>query len=325
MINTLTPTQIGQGTAHGKIILMGEHAVVYDFPAIAMPFDAVQSHVHITPYEQSETYLSCPYYNGLLNEAPVAFNNLKQAYQLTLESLKIQPQSMHIRIDSSIPLERGMGSSAAVSVALVRAIAHFYQKTLSDAQLRFIVNQAEVIAHATTSGIDTLMTSSAQPVIYRKSQPPKTFNLALDAFLVVADSGQTGQTKLAVQKVAQLKEARPLFANQVLSDIGSFVQKAYHAIQQQNVVELGRLMTYNHYYLNQLGVSTPELDQIVSAAWRSGALGAKLTGGGLGGCAIALASTEEEARYIANAMQEAGAIQTWITSLNAERSNLCHH
>lgn len=97
--------------------------------------------------------------------------------------------------------------------------------------------------------------------------------------------------------------------------MGQFVHKAYQAIERQDIVELGRLMTYNHYYLNRIGVSTPELDNIVNAAWLAGALGAKLTGGGFGGCVIALAKTPQSALQIADSMKEAGAIQTWTLPL----------
>ncbi|MCW6660701.1 mevalonate kinase [Aerococcaceae bacterium NML201209] len=307
-----TKKTIGHGIAHGKIILMGEHSVVYDYPAIALPFYAVQANVKVqAKHNLTEHHLTCQYYDGPVSRMPEALANLKHAVYLTFECLEQVNQPLHIQIDSTIPQERGMGSSAAVSVALIRGICDFYGIVLPIEQLRYIANQAEVIAHATTSGIDTLMTSSAQPIIYHKGQNPLPFELNLNAYLVVADSGQTGQTKLAVQKVADLLAEKPIFARESLEAMGSFVQRAYRAIQHQDVSELGRLMSYNHYYLNRIGVSTPEIDQIVNAAWLSGALGAKLTGGGLGGCVIALAQTADDAQRIANAMQKVGAIHTW--------------
>ena len=100
-----------------------------------------------------------------------------------------------------------------------------------------------------------------------------------------------------------------------MDSIGNFVQQAYEAIQAGDINELGRLMTYNHYYLNQLEISNTLLDRIVNSAWLAGALGAKLTGGGLGGCVIALADSLISAKLIEEAMLEAGASKTWSMSL----------
>ncbi|WP_446455708.1 mevalonate kinase [Tuanshanicoccus lijuaniae] len=313
--HVLTAQAIGTGRAHSKIILMGEHAVVYDYPAIALPFPAIAVEVTATLNQDNQHYLACHYYTGPLKKAPQHLDNIQTAIQLTLDTFQLGNPSLNITITSAIPQERGMGSSAAVTVAVVRAIADLFQLTLSDYQLHFIVNQAEVIAHQSTSGIDTLMTSTYHPVIYRKSRAPHAFDLSLSAYLVVADSGQAGQTKSAVHHVAQMRKHKPYFVDQAMQAIGNFVQQAYDKIAQGNAIELGKLMTYNHYYLNQLGVSNSHLDKIVNAAWMAGALGAKLTGGGRGGCLIALAETKFAAKRIAKAMRDAGAVQTWHLNL----------
>lgn len=306
---------IGIGKAHSKIILMGEHAVVYDYPAIALPFNSANVTVTITPSKSNHTYIHSSYYDGIIEDAPESLDNLKQAIEVTLSSFKLANTPMDITIDSSIPSGRGMGSSAAVSVALVRALCDFYKQEISDYQLNFIVNQAEVIAHESTSGLDTLLASTNSSVIYRKSQTAKTIKINLDAYLVVADSDMPGQTKTAVSKVRQLKDSKPDFIRTVMRAIGGFVQQSVEAIQAKDINELGRLMTYNHYYLNQLEISNAHIDRIVNAAWIAGALGAKLTGGGLGGCVIALAQTKVEADLIQQAMMDAGATKTWSLDL----------
>lgn len=308
--------QIGIGTAHSKIILMGEHAVVYDYPAIALPFTSANVRVTITPSQSASSTIQSSYYAGELEQAPEALDNLRKAIEVTMNSFKLDYTPIDIVVESTIPSGRGMGSSAAVSVALVRSLCDFYSVTISDYQLNFIVNQAEVIAHESTSGLDTLLASSFKPVIYRKSQTPLPIQFNLDAYLIVADSDMPGQTKVAVSKVRQLKEARPEFIRSAMRAIGGFVQQSVEAIHQKNINELGRLMTYNHYYLNQLEISNTHIDRIVNAAWLAGALGAKLTGGGLGGCVIALAQTKEEANLIETAMSKAGATKTWQLDLN---------
>lgn len=309
--------EIGVGTAHSKIILMGEHAVVYDYPAIALPFPAVKVNTTARHSDRDYIELDCQYFVGDISMAPSILLNIVKAIELTLETFELGQPSLSIKIISDIPQERGMGSSAAVSVSVVRAIADLFKVELSDYQLQFIVNQAEVIAHQSTSGIDTLMTSSAQPIIYRKSLAPHHFELNIPAYLIVADSGQAGQTRSAVQHVAELRKRKPLFVDNSMKAIGQFVHQAYQMIAQKNVIELGRLMTYNHYYLNQLGVSNTHIDKIVNAAWMAGALGAKLTGSGRGGCLIALAESKQMARKIARAMREAGAVQTWYLNLES--------
>lgn len=309
---------VGVGKAHSKIILMGEHAVVYDYPAIALPFDKASIEVVVTPSLTGHHSLISDYYKGRLDAAPDILKNIRHALNLTLESFKLKNDPLHLSVQSTIPVGRGMGSSAAVVVAMVRAICDFYQVPLSPYQLQFIVNQAEVIAHESTSGIDTLMASSNQPVIYRKSQQARTFEFNLPAYLVVADSGQEGRTKQAVGHVRRLREANPQFVANTMNSIGNFVQRAYEAIQAEDINELGRLMTYNHYYLNQLEISNSLLDRIVNSAWLAGALGAKLTGGGLGGCVIALADSLISAKLIEDAMIEAGAQKTWSMSLKGK-------
>lgn len=314
--STSHPQKVGIGKAHSKIILMGEHAVVYDYPAIALPFPAVGVTAFASHTKSSSSTLDCQYHHGPVNQAPSNLLNLVEAIDLTLETFKLGQPCLHIKIESQIPQERGMGSSAAVSVAVVRAICDLFNIQISNFQLQLIVNQAEVIAHQSTSGLDTLMTSTYQPVIYRKSQYPHTFDLNLPGYLIVADSGQVGQTRMTVQHVADLKKRKPLFVQQAMETIGKFVQQAHRLINEKNIIELGKHMTYNHYYLNQLGVSNHHLDTIVNAAWMAGALGAKLTGGGRGGCIIALADTYEKAIEIKEAMKMAGAVQTWHLDLS---------
>ncbi|EHR37020.1 mevalonate kinase [Facklamia languida] len=316
------PLRIGRGQAHSKIILMGEHSVVYDYPAIAIPFDAVQVKVTVQASPDQESWIDCRYHTGRLNQAPASLDNLKKAIQLTLQSLHKSQDPLMIQIHSTIPQERGMGSSAAVVVALIRAICDYYQVPLAQDHLRLLTNEAEVIAHESTSGIDTLVTSSQTAYIYRKSRPAKAFDFRLDAVLVVADSGQAGRTRLAVNHVHQLRLKKPEFVEQSMATIGYFVNQAYGAIRQNDPNELGRFMTYNHYYLNQLGVSNPHLDQIINAAWLAGALGAKLTGGGLGGCVIALARDLDHAHQIAQAMRKSGAEVTWSLDLSQGLSTL---
>ena len=303
------------GLSHGKIILMGEHSVVYSYPAIAMPFAAAEITAQVTPGQYDTVSIDCPYITGPMPDWPDHLDNLKAAILLSFETMKRPVEPLHLVINSTIPVERGMGSSAAVAVAIIRALYAYYQEDLDDQALYFIANQAEVIAHGSTSGIDTLMCSNDQPIIYAKGKKTHWFHLNLDAYLIVADTGLKGQTKLAVEGVAQLKAKAPDRVQKIMENIGQIVRQAKLAIDRKDAVQLGRLMTYNQYHLNLLGVSNETIDRLVNAAWLAGALGAKLTGGGLGGCVIALADTPQIANQVAQAMEVAGADQTWIQHL----------
>lgn len=302
------------GRANGKIILMGEHAVVYGEPAIAMPFSAVSVTARVVAEGQA-LQVSCDFYKGLVHQMPKVLESLKHAIRLSLYRIGAPTDpAIHITVDSTIPAERGMGSSAAVAVAITRSLYAYYQKELSEQDLWEIVQSAEKIAHGNPSGVDAATTSGSQPVFFIKGQEMAALNIQLDAYLLVADTGKTGQTLEAVADVARLIEKNQEAATWI-AELGRLTRQAKECLQQEQARELGQLMTEAHSYLQGLGVSDETLDRLVERACSEGALGAKLTGGGRGGCMIALAETKDQAENIARALEEAGATQTWIQYL----------
>lgn len=302
------------GTASGKIILMGEHAVVYGQPAIALPFSAVE--IRATVSDQGEALtVSCDFYDGLVHQMPKIWESLKHAIRFSLYRIGAPSDpAIHVQIDSTIPAERGMGSSAAVAVAVARALFAFYQKDLSYQELWDIVQSSEKIAHGNPSGVDAATTSGKQPIFFIKNQKMEPLDLCLDAYLVVGDSGKTGQTLEAVLDVAKLyqnkKEARDW-----IEDLGDLTRRAKLYLSSGDIRELGQVMNQAHGLLQQLGVSDDKLDLLVETARHQGALGAKLTGGGRGGCMIALVENRAQANILAQALRDTGACQTWIQCL----------
>lgn len=297
----------GYGRAHGKIILVGEHAVVYGQPAIALPFTAVQVEVVITPSEGNTSFLTCPIYEGPLEHLPPLLNNLHVIFEAF-----IKDEPLHIDIKSTILLGRGMGSSAAVAIALIRAFLMYEGLTWSPSQVRALADQAEKIAHQAASGIDTWVTSQKDALQFIKGQGIDRFNLSLPASLVIADTGIRGDTKEAVGHVAQLLQEEAGRYEPIMAAIGTLVREVRGAIEDKNLRQLGRLLTCNHNYLRDLHVSHPKLDAFVEVALRAGAYGAKMTGGGLGGCMLALTTEPIE---VCEALKEAGAGKTWILPL----------
>ncbi|MGY3777644.1 mevalonate kinase [Isobaculum melis] len=305
--------QLGVGRATGKIILMGEHSVVYGEPAIAFPFQKTAVTATITPAEQLS--LACSYYTGALAQAPQTLKSIQEVIAQTLFVLKQEHATFSIQIDSTIPAERGMGSSAAVAAAIVRGLFDYFDTPLSHTELLDLVATAEKIAHGNPSGIDAAATSGNSPLFFIKGQSIEAFEMKLEnAYLIVADTGMKGQTREAVGDVAQLYKQDPKVADSI-AHLGLLSRKAKVAILENCVKELGKLMNAAQLELATLTVSNERLDQLIQVANDQQALGAKLTGGGRGGCLIALTDQLETADKIATALEEAGAVATWIQSL----------
>lgn len=296
---------------------MGEHSVVYGEPAIAVPFPSVSVMATLTEKSGSIT-IESDYFTGELDQAPHSLDNLKAAVQVTCEALGQSASGFHMHIQSTIPPERGMGSSAAVAAAVIRSLYAHFHRDLDREQLLRLVNVSETIAHGNPSGLDAWMTSGEIPVYFQKEKPFEPLPLQMNAYLVVADTGQKGQTKDTVRDVSRLEQLYSEEARRIIRRLGALAEQAKVAIQEKNPVQLGECMKKAHSQLMTLTVSNAHLDRLVAAALYAGALGAKLTGGGRGGCMIALAADRMAAEKIAAALEHASAEQTWIHSLGGD-------
>lgn len=289
--------KVGVGQAHSKIILIGEHAVVYGYPAISLPLLEVEVTCKVVPAES-------PW--RLYEE-----DTLSMAVYASLEHLNIKDACIRCQIDSAIPEKRGMGSSAAISIAAIRAVFDYYQAELPHDILEILVNRAEMIAHMNPSGLDAKTCLSDYPIRFIKNVGFTELKMDLSAYLVIADTGVYGHTREAIQVVqSKGKDALPF-----LHALGELTQQAEDAIRQKDAEKLGQILSQAHLHLKEIGVSSPEADSLVETALSYGALGAKMSGGGLGGCIIALAANLDQAQELAKRLEEKGAVQTWIESL----------
>ncbi|MFS9144818.1 mevalonate kinase [Streptococcus infantis] len=289
--------EVGVGQAHSKIILIGEHAVVYGYPAISLPLLEVEVTCRVVP-------AATPW--RLFEE-----DTLSMAVYASLEYLNIKDAYIRCRIDSAIPEKRGMGSSAAISIAAIRAVFDYYQAELPHDVLEILVNRAEMIAHMNPSGLDAKTCLSDQPIRFIKNVGFEELAMDLSAYLVIADTGVYGHTREAIQVVeSKGKEALPF-----LYALGELTQQAEEAIKARDAVMLGEILTKAHGNLKEIGVSSLEADALVNTALQHEALGAKMSGGGLGGCIIALVADYHQAQNLAERLEEKGAVQTWIESL----------
>ncbi len=279
----------GKGEAGGKVILMGEHAVVYGEPALALPFNDVRVRITVEP---ASTYtLTSDVYHGNLTDD----EGLTRPMMVLLRRLdeRLQTGPLKVVVDGDIPIHAGLGSSAAVAAALTSACYNLMDEPLDDEDHIEWVQVAEKIAHGNPSGVDATTVVKRRPVLFVKGEGVMTMTLSLPGYFVVGFSGIPGQTKRAVAKIAGV------YANEAtkshLRALGQLTTMAVSFDHASDPERFGELMSEAHKRLQALGVTSKALDNMVHGAMASGALGAKMTGGGLGGSVIAYADTKEAA------------------------------
>ena len=307
---------MSKASAPGKIILFGEHAVVYGQPALAVPVTQVQAEVRIDRIFSPGIRINAP--NIQLNEklddlAPT--HPLAATVRNTLAALEVDSlSSAAILIRSSIPVASGLGSGAAVSVAIIRALAQQLKKTLTDEQVSELAYETEKLYHGTPSGIDNTVVTYAKPVYFIKGQPIEILRVKKPFTIVIGDTGIPASTKESVRDVRVQQHKRTDRYETLFAAIGSISDTARQLIESGMPESLGPLMDENHALLRNMKVSSPELDNLVEAARVAGALGAKMSGGGRGGNMIALVQAGKAAA-VARSLKEAGATNTIVTKV----------
>lgn len=305
--------------APGKIILFGEHAVVYGRPAIAVPVSQVRAKAIVSALPGSpagEVRLTARDIGleSRLSDLP-GDHPLALAINGVLEHLELDRlPALHLRIESDIPIASGLGSGAAVSAAIARAVSAFLGHPLPDDQVSSIAFRVDQKYHGTPSGIDNTVIAYAQPVYFVRGQPFQRLCTGRPFTVVIGNSGISSPTAAVVGDVRRQWEANPAPYETLFDAIGEIARQAREAIEAGAPTELGPLMTRNHSLLRELGVSSEALDRLVSAALSAGAGGAKLCGGGRGGNMIAL-TDEQSAPQVAQALRAAGAVNTIITTV----------
>jgi mevalonate kinase len=303
-------------SAPGKIILFGEHAVVYGRPAIAVPVTQVHADVEVSDSSRAGIWIHAPgvdldaELNTLPSDHPLAavIHNL-------FFSLGISPfPPLDIRITSSIPVASGLGSGAAVSVALIRALAAHLGRPLADEQVNAFAFEIEKLHHGTPSGIDNTVITYAAPVYFMRGHPIETIQVCHPFTLVIGDTGIPAPTKQSVGDVRRLVTRNGSRMESIFDEVAQIALMARRIIECNQTAMLGDLMDQNHAYLQEMTVSSPELDALVRAARKAGALGAKLSGGGRGGNMIALVPPDS-AEAVSRSLLEAGAKRTIVTQV----------
>lgn len=291
---------------HGKIILLGEHAVVYGRHAIAAPVPlAIQSQIEdigegiemMIPRWGVEQTLH-PY-----DRDPQSFD---QPFATILDRLDLKDRSMRITVFANVPRAMGLGGSAAIAVSIIRAMDQHFHLGLSDDEVNALAFECEKVAHGTPSGIDNTMATYGELLLYRKGEPPlmKRLKAPEGITMVIGLSGVESLTAKMVAGVRRAWERNQVLYERIFDGIDDLAKRGAKAIQSHDLEHLGDLMNVCQGLLNSLQVSSWEIEEMIQIARVNGALGAKLTGGGGGGSIIALCPDDPKA--VAEALEQAG-------------------
>jgi mevalonate kinase len=301
-------------TACGKIILFGEHAVVYARPAIAVPVTQVQATVSIEPSTRGLIIHAADLDRTIAVEAANSIDPLVSIVNLTLAHLNCPLPDLTITIHSTIPIASGLGSGAAVSTAIVRAVAQWFGARLDNAEVNALVYEVEKLHHGTPSGIDNTVIAYQQPVYFIRDQALQTFTVAHPFKVAIGNTGVASSTRITVGDVRKGWEIDRARYEAWFDRIGAIVQQARSAMATGDIDRLGPLMDQNQALLRDLDVSSVELERLILAARQAGASGAKLVGGGRGGNMIAVVD-DRNVEAVTAALKNAGAVSVIVTEI----------
>ncbi|MFC4376061.1 mevalonate kinase [Nocardia halotolerans] len=301
----------GFGHAHAKVILMGEHTVVHGAPAIAIPLPTLLARAFARPYRSDidSRSLSDGHFRFVAGSADHQGSGPQIAVEAAMRQWGITESAVEVIVECDIPVARGLGSSAACAGAAVRAVADFYGKVLDPGKLYDFVQCGEQVSHGRASGIDASAVLASAPIWFHQGVARPVY-FGVDAALVIADTGVPGRTDHAVAGVRRALDRDPVLAERLIGRASGLVHAAAIDLAAGRAEPLGLAMLDFQELLFELGVSSPEIENLVVAALCAGADGAKLTGAGMGGCVLALASIDS-APAVSAALRCAGAVQTW--------------
>ena len=265
---------------HAKAIFFGEHSVVYGYKGITIPLPEMKVEVSLKKTDTVQKR------DDILN--------------FIAKTCDIDNKT-EIIINSSIPVGRGLGSSAALSVAVARA---------KNLDARKIANIREKYIHGNPSGIDVNQVLSDKPLLFSKKEGAKELNFNLNSYLLIIDTGVVGITKHTLEHIKNNYASYKKY----IDELGNLTEDVIVHLENKNIEIIGQYMNTAHTLLQKLGVSHKANDEVVEICRDGGASGAKLTGGGAGGCCIALSKDINIAKNIKKTLAKKG-YSSWIVTV----------
>lgn len=287
--------------AHGKVILIGEHSVVYGYDALALPIKALN--IRTTVEDNDQMWMDTKRYHGPYFTAPDEYDGLKYVVKTMLAKAKQPNAKLRITYTGEIPMERGLGSSATVALGTTKAMNEFFQLNLDEKEIMAVTNHAEMINHGKASGLDAATVHSDDLVFFNKEMGPKKLSGSLNASLLIMDTGELGNTKEAVTMVRNQMQ-KDINANKRIERLGVLADGTKTAWQDHDAAKAGKIFDEAQQLLASFALSTNKIDRLQKIAHQDGCLGFKLSGGGLGGIVIALCQNKDTAEKIAADSQE---------------------
>lgn len=294
----------GFASAPGKVILFGEHFILYGCPAISM---AINLYSNVAAELREDGILRI-FSKNLGLERKFSRHGAREAKEALLEPVRIAAGEvlklvrfncgLNIEVDSQIPPAAGLGSSAAIAVSTIASIAELFGLKLTKDEIKELAFPAERFVHGRPSGIDQTTSALGGVIYYEPKSGFQKISAGAGFKLVIGDSGIPRSTKEQIAKVKAYMDRHKERGEEILNEYKSVASKAVNAIKAQDMEKLGYLMNENQRLLREVGASSPALDAIVERAIIGGALGAKLTGAGGGGCAIALVTERTEEKVM---------------------------
>jgi mevalonate kinase len=310
-------TSLGQ--ACGKVILLGEHAVVHGIPALAVGIDK-GARATSTAMGEGPSRLFVRGWEIVVRETDEG-HDLARAFRALLDAATPPVGPRWIEVETDLPPGGGLGCSAAIGVAVARAL----EPNLGDDALQDRAMAWECVFHGNPSGVDSAVAARGGCVLFRRGQPLEPVRVRGAMHLCIGNTGVASSTKAMVEAVARLRARRPEIVDKSFEAIRTLVSNARLAIEAGDWSALGKLLDLNQMLLGGLFVSTPEIERMCAVARGAGALGAKLTGAGGGGSVVALVESRAAADGVIDAWKADG-FSGFATSVAAEsRSRPVEH
>lgn len=300
---------MGKGRGFGKVILFNEHFVVHGVPSVASAIDmettAIVEQTNLKDWTLRDNRPATPgYKEDKKDQQKCSIDNIFKAMNLN------DHKNVRITLGGNLYVASGVGASAASCVAIARALNDEFKLNLSDEKINEIAFEGEKGYHGVPSGIDNTAATFGGLIWFRRDKDGKPvmekIKMKTPVEIVMGNSGLVTNTKAAVESVGKRKAENPAKFSEIFKQAENLAVKARKALERNNFAEIGKLMNENHKLLQEIGVSCDKLDMMVELARKKGAIGAKLTGGGLGGYMVALTPGKFLQENVARALENSG-------------------